>query len=179
MSGTPSSRSDIIYPEKKKYILKLELTDLNRVDAVDCFLFLDNTSSSSASQDNYLLKDEDGDILFTNILSDDDAFYLECADGNAKQLYVRYYDREYPLAIPPFLEETETNFDYRADSVFVLPANDGIRSLLSLPGKGFYHFQTDSNRRGGYTIFRFERGYPEIITHGANAAAFTLYYYHR
>jgi len=151
---------NINYPDAKKYILKLELTDLNRVDVVRNYLWLDNTGTSSGC--DYLLRDEDGDILYTSVLAEDDDTYLELADKNADRLFVRYYNRDYPLALPPFLEETETNFEYGADSVFVVGVYEGRTALLNLPDEGFYHFQTDSSRRGGYTIFRFERGFPQV-----------------
>jgi len=153
---------DIQYPEERKYILKLELTDLNRVDAVSNYLFLDNLSP--LSRDNYLLRDVDGDLLFRNMTAEDESFFMQLSDTFAHQVFVRYYDREFPLALPPFLEETETNFDYRADSVFTIAANKGETGIMQLQEEGFYHIQTDSNQRGGYTLFRFHNGFPEIIT---------------
>ncbi len=153
---------DIQYPEERKYILKLELTDLNRVDAVSNYLFLDNLSP--LSRDNYLLRDVDGDLLFRNMTAEDESFFMQLSDTFAHQVFVRYYDREFPLALPPFLEETETNFDYRADSVFTIAANKGETGIIQLQEEGFYHIQTDSNQRGGYTLFRFHKGFPEIIT---------------
>ena len=153
---------DIKYPASKKYILKLELTDLNRIDAVNRYLWLDNSGPSSP--ENSRIKDEEGEILFTQILEGDDRFYLEITDREAQKVFVRYYDRDFPLALPPFLEETEANFDYRADSVFVIEVEDGYSSMIQLPDVGFYHFQTDSNERGGYTLFRFEQGFPEILS---------------
>ncbi len=153
---------DIQYPEERKYILKLELTDLNRVDAVSNYLFLDNLSP--LSRDNYLLRDVDGDLLFRNMTAEDESFFMQLSDTFAHQVFVRYYDREFPLALPPFLEETETFFDYRADSVFTIAANKGETGIMQLQEEGFYHIQTDSNQRGGYTLFRFHNGFPEIIT---------------
>ena len=153
---------DIQYPEERKYILKLELTDLNRVDAVSNYLFLDNLSP--LSRDNYLLRDADGDLLFRNMTAEDESFFMQLSDTFAHQVFVRYYNREFPLALPPFLEETETFFDYRADSVFTIAANKGETGAMQLQEEGFYHIQTDSNQRGGYTLFRFHKGFPEIIT---------------
>jgi len=153
---------DIQYPDKKKYILKLELTDLNRVDAVSHYMVLDN--SSQYSSDNYLMTDTDGDIFFTNILSEQDEVSIRFSDTLADKLYVRYYNRDFPLALPPFLEDTETNFDYMADSIFVFHASKGCSPVFHLPKEGFYHFQADSNQRSGFTVYRFHSGFPEIVT---------------
>ncbi|MCK4569229.1 MAG: GWxTD domain-containing protein [Bacteroidales bacterium] len=153
---------DIQYPDDRKYILKLELIDLNRVDAVSKYLCLDN--SVPASPDNFLLKGADGNLLFENVLGEDEEFFLQLSDTTAKEVFVRYYKREFPLALPPFLEEPEHNFDYRADSVFVIVAEKGETEVMQLQNEGFYHFQTDSSGRGGYTVFRFHKGFPEIIS---------------
>ena len=137
---------DIQYPGRKKYILKLELTDLNRVDVVRQFLVLDNTEPSSRG--DYLLKNDLGEILFSNILSGNERFKLQMAESAANKVFVRYYKRDFPLALPPFLEETETNFDYNADSIFTISGADGLTEEMTLDETGFYHFQTDTNSRG-------------------------------
>jgi len=152
----------ISYPGNEKYILKVELTDLNRVDAVTNLLVLNNINSSS--RNNFLLRDDMGDMMFSNCLSEDDEFYFELADTIASEVYVRYYQRDFPLALPPFLEETETNFDYEADSVFVLTASKGRTGLLNFPKTGFYHLQLDTNGRAGYTVFRFDDGFPFVVS---------------
>jgi len=150
------------YPGKDKYILKLELTDLNRVDVVKSFLVLDN--SEPYSRGDFLLKNEDGEIVFSNVADRDEEFLFELSDSITSKIYVRYYRRDFPLALPPFLEETETNFDYSADSMFVLNARQGRSSSFSLPEKGFYHFQPDTLSRGGYTLFRFDEGFPNVVS---------------
>lgn len=150
------------YPGRGKYILKLELTDLNRVDAVKTFLVLDN--SRPHSRNDFLLKDEEGEIIFSNVINGNEAYFLEVTDRLASKLYVRYYHRDFPLALPPFLEETETNFDYTADSIFILNAREGRTAAFELPETGFYHFQLDTASRGGYTVFRFDDGFPDVIS---------------
>lgn len=150
----------INYPEKKKYILKIELTDLNRVDAIDTYLVLDNASTQSAN--NYLILDDDGEMLFWNVVREDEEISLKMGDQIKGPLFVRYYHREFPLALPPFLEEVETSFDYHADSVFQLSILDNETELIFYEKEGFYHFQSDTNQREGYTIFRFYSGFPGV-----------------
>jgi len=149
------------YPGKGKYILKLELTDMNRVDAVQSFLMLDN--AEPYSRNDFLLKNEAGEIVFSNLAGRDEVYLLELADTLISEIYVRYYHRDFPLALPPFLEETETNFDYSADSIFVLKVRDGRSISFSLPETGFYHFQPDTVSRGGYTLFHFDDGFPRVV----------------
>jgi GWxTD domain-containing protein len=129
---------------------------------VDTYLCLDNSSGFSA--DNFLLKDSEGEMLFRNYVFENESFYLELSEQDAEKVYVRYYYREFPLALPPFIEETQTSFNFRADSNFVIEANMGKTETIRLQREGFYHFQTDTSQRAGYTIFRFARGFPEITT---------------
>ena len=151
---------DISYPGENKYLMKLGVTDLNRVDKVSTFLFLDN--SSEYSRNNFLLKDPDGELLFRTTLAYDDEFFIQLSDSDADQLFVGYYRRDFPLALPPFIEEAKITFDYKADSIYIIPVKDGRTEILDLSLEGFYHFQTDTSQREGYTLFRFAPGFPEI-----------------
>ncbi len=151
---------DIDYPGSKKYTLKISLSDLNRVDAVTAFLFLDN--SSRYSHDNFILRDPDGEIIYRTYFSKTDEFILATNEENLAKLPVRYYKRDFPLALPPFLEDMEASFNYLADSVFDVKLIHGQTELLNFEEEGFYHFQKDSNQRAGYTLFRFYPGFPEI-----------------
>jgi GWxTD domain-containing protein len=78
------------------------------------------------------------------------------------QIYVRYYNRDFPLAAPPFSELTATSFQYKEDSVFILiPSAEGIINFTANK-KGFYHFQCDSSSHEGFTLFNFSETFPEI-----------------
>ncbi|MCD4724389.1 MAG: GWxTD domain-containing protein [Bacteroidales bacterium] len=151
---------DFKYPDRNRYILKLSLTDLNRIDFVDSYLCLDNTSDYS--RNSFLLKDQDGSLLFRKVISADEEVNLQLADKKVRKVFVRYYKRDFPLALPPFMEESEASFNYKADSTFTVTAYDGKMAGIRLPRQGFYHFQTDSNQRNGFTIYRFHKDFPEI-----------------
>lgn len=153
-------RLEIPFPGQEKYVLKLKLTDLNRIDAVEQYLPIDLRTNES--RDHFLMRDADERIMFSNVLSGEDAFSLQTDSRLNTTLKVRYYNRDFPVALPPFIEGTEGSFDYKADSLFELRMNNGISELLRLERKGFYHFQKDSNQRAGFTVFRFYDAYPEI-----------------
>ncbi len=164
MPGDTLVQFRIRYPEKRKYILKITLTDLNRVDHVERYLHLDNTSVYSAN--NYYLFNAQGEIIYSNIINRHDGFRILSSDTSSEYLYVRYYNRDFPLALPPFLEETETVFDYNADSVFRIGIQDGLTALLHFTEEGFYHIQSDTSSRQGYTVYRFPDGFPDVTTAG-------------
>lgn len=152
----------IPFPGKTRYILKLALTDLNRIDAVEGFLPID--LSTSLSRNHFLLKDPEGRIIFTNVLSGTDDFYFQTDDQTCCALKVRYYNRDFPVALPPFMEEVESSFDYTADSLFEIDMTDGVSELTVLEKQGFYHFQKDTGQRTGFTVFRFYDAYPKIVS---------------
>ncbi|MDT8394470.1 MAG: GWxTD domain-containing protein [Bacteroidales bacterium] len=152
----------IDYPSAGRYILKLEVTDLNRIDAVSCYLVLDNTGPGS--RNHFLARDDEGNILFKNYISAEDHFMPGYSGEAVERLFVRYYPRDFPLALPPFIEEPRQHFDYRPDSSFIIEMKDGRTELLNLPARGFYHFQVDTTERSGFTVFRFPQGFPEVST---------------
>jgi len=152
----------INYPSEGKYILKLELTDLNRVDVVRNFYTLDN--SGNGSSNNFLLRGRDNKIQYASVFSSDDELLLESSARDIETLFVRFYQRDFPLALPPFLEESNTRFEFNADSVFSMGLEDGRTDHYYLPEEGFYHFQTDTSQRSGFTIFRFYDGFPKVYS---------------
>jgi GWxTD domain-containing protein len=152
----------IDFPARERYILKLAITDLNRIDDVQTFLDVNNTSQ--LTHNNFLLTDALGDIRFSPSITYNDEFRLHYSVKNKSQLFVRYYSRDFPLALPPFIEQTENSFDYNADSIFKLALVGGESELITFSDEGFYFCQADSSEREGYTIFRFYEGFPEIVS---------------
>jgi GWxTD domain-containing protein len=155
---------DIQYPGDKKYILKLSLTDLNRVEQIDRYLLLDNSGGNSSA--GFLMMDINNEIMFGNYAGPGEDFYFRLPGGYSGSVYVSFYQREFPIALPPFMEESEVSFDYKADSVFLVRVQDGASELLSLKQEGFYHFRTDTSQQGGFTVYLFYDGFPGITTTG-------------
>jgi GWxTD domain-containing protein len=152
----------IAYPGRQKYVLKLELIDMNRVDAVSEYVCLDNSTPFSAT--NFLLSDPRGNIIFSNIVGAWDEVVVLTSHPSARKIFVRHYNRDFPLALPPFMEETQTTFDYRADSVFSVDLEEGKSGMLIFPKEGFYHLQLDTGIREGYTVYRFYEGFPDVVS---------------
>lgn len=153
-------RVRVKYPGNGIYILKLEVVDFNRIDVVSSYLVLDN--SGPDSRNNFLLKREDDEILFNNYVSGDEDFVIEYSGKSPERLFARYYNREFPLALPPFIEEDQQSFDYRADSTFTVDMHEGRSVPINLREQGFYHFQLDTNQRTGFTVHRFPGEFPAV-----------------
>ncbi len=79
-------------------------------------------------------------------------------------IFVRYYNREFPLPPPPFVDYTPDPFNYQADSSFVL-SNDSLGKFnFTADSSGFYHFQSDTtdNSTKGYTLFVSSVEFPYV-----------------
>ncbi len=79
-------------------------------------------------------------------------------------IFVRYYNRDFPLPPPPFVDYTHQPFDYQADSAFVLKGDStGMFSFTAAPS-GFYHFQSDTTNGStlGYTLFVSSAEFPYV-----------------
>jgi GWxTD domain-containing protein len=142
------------------YILEIVLTDLNRNEKIKNFIQIDK--SSMATRQNFLALSEDNQPLFRDFIGSGEKVSLMCNNPLVNQLQVRCYFRDFPLARPPFSEDKQDVFDYRADSIFTIPVYQGKTGLFLLEREGFYHFQSDTTGKQGITLFRFYDGYPEI-----------------
>ena len=151
------------YPGEGEYILSLELDDMNSADAVKSFVHLE---SAEGSANEFLLLDEDGIPAFKNILDEGEKVKLRVAGSPEGRLWVKFYERDFPLATPPFLEDEEFAFDYRPDSIFSLQYSLGMTPEIAFADPGFYFLQVDSSSRRGFTIYRYYEGFPKVMTSG-------------
>jgi GWxTD domain-containing protein len=77
-------------------------------------------------------------------------------------IYVRYYNRDFPIAAPPFSEIPPKPFQYQEDSLFTLNLTPNGTINFVADRKGFYHFQYDSSSHEGCTLFNFTDKFPDI-----------------
>jgi GWxTD domain-containing protein len=144
------------------YILKITISDLNFPDKSE-FGFFEIDKTGNLSRQNFLVTDQDGYVIFSNALKGSNVFSLMLNDTNVSSLRVRYYNREFPLAKPPFASEKDITYKFEPDSLFLVELSSGKSGLLQLPFKGIYHFQADPSKPEGLTLFRFDDGFPYVV----------------
>ncbi len=144
----------------KNYILKITLTDLNKNKSLTTIYNV--YKKSHYSRQNFLITTYDNLPIFKNYIAENGEFKIICNDFSAKKLYVRYYKRIFPITAPPFAENKEKIFKYRADSVFMISLKNNETKMLNLPNQGFYHFQIDTSNKEGITLFRFYEDFPLV-----------------
>lgn len=89
---------------------------------------------------------------------------IQYTEHKKTNLFIRYYYRNFPIALAPFVIEPSNPFEYKADSTFVLTTDDNGKFDFACSKPGFYHIQVDTTKKEGLTLFSFYPNFPEIST---------------
>jgi GWxTD domain-containing protein len=144
------------------YLLEITLNDLNR-QAGSTRYFKVQKSTMNGRQ-NFLVLNRNRELVYRNYLPDNETIRIIADDHEKESLFVNYYNRNFPVARPPYTEDKEPVFEFKPDSVFRVSLSNGESEWMTLEKPGFYHFRKDTSSRDGLTLFRFPEGYPEINT---------------
>lgn len=145
-----------------EYLLKIDLTDMNRIKENSVFRFYQISKSDKNSAQNFYIMDENGLPFFGKSVKEEQHLILKHNSTDSTELFIRYYNRQLPIAKPPFSSDKAITFKFEPDSIFSVSITDGESPLLELPYYGIYHFQTDILQVEGFTLFHFDDGFPEI-----------------
>jgi GWxTD domain-containing protein len=148
-----------IYPAN--FILSVSFTDLNSKESYTTLLEINKESSFSGQ--NFLLLNGENEAIFTPYVTAATDFRIKCNSEESHRLFVGYYHRDFPCALPPFLSPDNEKFSYMPDSLFTITITGGITPPVRFEKEGFYHVQLDTSRQEGITVFRFYEGFPEIV----------------
>lgn len=144
----------------KNYFLRATVTDFNRNTDFTKVLFVQK--DNDINRQNFVVLSKQSNLpLFTNVVKSNDEVSIIYKDKISVKLFVRYYKRDFALALPPFSEAEVKPFQYQADSTFSVQLSNG-RLDFTAAQKGFYHFQLDTAKRDGLTLFNFSETFPEV-----------------
>jgi GWxTD domain-containing protein len=143
------------------YFLVVTIDDLNRNVSVSKTIAINK--DNELNRQNFILKSVDTDVpLFRNYVNSTEQVAIHYKNKKSANIFVRYYNRDFPLAAPPFSDAAHNSFEYKEDSSFVLKLSEnGVVNFIA-KRKGFYHFQLDSSSHEGFTLFNFSESFPEI-----------------
>lgn len=142
-------------PTHNSFVLRVILTDLNRKLSYENLFNIYRTDKQN--RQNFLLKSHTGRVRFLNVVGLNEPFLLE-NNQNTKRYKVRYYNRNFPIALPPYASNSSVQFKYAADSIFTVNAKD----TLKCQSHGFYHFQIDESSKEGFTVFCYKDEFPLV-----------------
>jgi GWxTD domain-containing protein len=142
------------------YIVRIKVTDLNRSNEVSSVVTIEK--ENDLNRQNFLIRSvtNESPIFRTHLKLKEEVTVNYKAKMDVT-LFVRYYNREFPLAVPPFSLADAKPFQYRPDSTFSIDLNKGSAKFTALK-KGFYHIQLDTTKRDGITLFNFSETFPDV-----------------
>ncbi len=142
------------------HLITADIIDLTSKKAEITYITADKTSPDC--DQNFMLRNPaNGYVVFSRAV-DSATTYAIMYNKPVTKFYVNYYNRNFPVATPPFSIVEAKPFLYKPDSSFVLtPGTSGV-ALINLKRVGFYHIQVDSGTHYGMTIYRFEKHYPNV-----------------
>jgi GWxTD domain-containing protein len=150
-----------------QYVLEVVFQDLNRNISVKSYINVNKLNEQAAQ--NFILTDNIyNQPLFRNYLQKNEIANIKYK-GNlpSHKLFVRYYNRQFPLPPPAFSNNVAKPFMYAPDSTFVVHVNDSGMVKINFKSLGFYHIQTDTLLKEGFTIYRFNETFP-FLTQSEN-----------
>ncbi|MGB0175755.1 MAG: GWxTD domain-containing protein [Owenweeksia sp.] len=143
-------------PDNGQFVLHLVMADLNRKVSFENFIRI--SKQNEQSRENFLLTDTAGNVIFKDHVGTGAPFFLSYNKLNAGRYYVSYYNRDFPLALPPYSSTTQESFTLDPDTTYMVDADKPI----ILEKSGFYHFRLDTTQWQGFTVFSFYDQFPYV-----------------
>src|SRR5688572_180975 len=129
---------DVFAPDSSDYILQLTLTDLNRQQAVASFYTIDRTGLQPG-QDFMLLDVYSNYPYLKDYLEPNNQVRILNTNAGQSLVYLRYFDKTFPLSKPPFSDEEQKSLSYIANEAQLIDLDK--RESLQFDKPGIYHFQ--------------------------------------
>jgi GWxTD domain-containing protein len=145
----------------RNYVLRLTISDLNRNIETNGVILIEK--DNDLNRQNFMIKTADNTApLFKTYVKTNEEVIISYKAKISVDLFVRYYNREFPLAAPPFSVTDDKPFQYKQDSTFTLHLSEDGSTHFTASKTGFYHFQLDTSKREGVTLFNFSEAFPEV-----------------
>lgn len=144
---------------KGTYFLQLKICDIFKKTI---YSYYENIDKSDDQRRQFFLVKQQNEILYSRAITSNAPLVLEHSPSPMGSFYIKYFNRKFPIADPPFALDKPASFNYTADSLFTI--KDIHTDSLHLDKEGFYHIQQDINSKEGLTLFRFYDEFPNIVS---------------
>ncbi len=143
------------------YILELEVR--NPMSGKSAKKVIDIVDPNKFSGQSFSISDFEGRIIYEPYVNSADSYLITCLEDQTA-LFVKFYDRDFPIAAPPFSTANPKPFNFKPDKTFRLNMVDARHTVLYITQPGFYHIvQKEDDQQGG-SIHYFGNHYPESKT---------------
>lgn len=153
---------DIHDLSKKIYAVNLSLSDLNKNTTVKTQLIL--MRDDAFNRQNFRLYAANNSTVINQIRQAGQGISVSYNNKNCFRLFVRCYKSDYPIALPPFVENREPTYSLKPDSTFILDLSDGESPLFQCKRNSIFHIQADTTQKEGITLLTFYDGFPAVTT---------------
>jgi GWxTD domain-containing protein len=153
---------DLVIPAGRNYMLDVSITDLNALKTNR--QYIDVVNPSHFSRQSFQLQTSSGENVFTSFVTQADSCKVSLGSVIDKPIYARFYDRNFPIAAPPFSATNNRPFEFSPDRVFELDVNSKAIIALPITRSGFYQVSNDTLKKMGGTVYYFGEHFPAAKT---------------
>jgi GWxTD domain-containing protein len=151
---------NLFLKEPDNYILAFTVVDLNKKFITTNYLHI--YKNNILNRNNFVVRDSKNNPIVQTNMHKNKTFRVFMREKNVYKLFVKYYSKSFPIAAPPYSVVSTKPIAFKPDSIFTIDIIDGRSGLLKLSETGIYHFQSDTSKKEGYTLFCFSDEYPQI-----------------
>jgi len=146
-------------PTGNNYVAQVFVYDLNKRSSLTRYVPVVRSGVQPAG-DFLPVNGSNGRVIIENYFQQPDSFRIISAMQPGIPVFYRYFDRNYPIAAPPFSSLNSATLSYFSTySRSVSHIDDPVYRTGSY---GIYHIQADSLIREGFTMLQFEPDFPRL-----------------
>jgi len=145
----------------QNYLIECVINDLN--GAHRNTQLIDVNRSLRFNEQSLRVYNSFNELVFSDYVMNADSYKIE-TDIPREGLYSKYYDRDFPVASPPFSTIAPRPFDFTPNSTVELKQLDPKHFKLFVSKPGFYQITEDTLRKTGGTLHYFGVSYPQAKT---------------
>lgn len=160
-SESNENRTEISIPSGRNHMLEVDLIDLYSKKRTRSYL--DIINPTQFSEQSYSLVNNEGELISHAHVLQADSYSIQTAEI-LDHLFVRFYNRNFPVASPPFSAVNNNPFDFTPDRLTELSRDLDGRYKLYVVQSGIYQLASDTNSRNGGSVFYFGEHYPKART---------------
>lgn len=145
------------------YLLEVNTYDIKRRQSAKMFIDIDK--GSKYTNQHFMVDSKIREQPnFNPVVHGKDVFTIRPAMKDVSKMYVKYYNIDFPISLPPFSVQETKNVRYRPDSLFEVTLNEEGIAEATMNKRGIYHFQIDTITREGLTFFHYYNNFPKVTT---------------
>ncbi len=157
------NRIDFKAHSPNTYLLEVNTYDLKRKQSARMFVNIDKGSKYTRQYfkvDSKIKKQTN----FDPVVHGKDVLEIKPVMKDVSKMYVKYFDINFAISLPPFSMQEAKKVRYRPDSLYEVTLNEEGIVESTMDKKGIYHFQIDTITREGLTFFHYYNDFPRLTT---------------